>query len=176
VANLWTPRAGRPVSMLPRAGRGVAAAVILAATCAGCSGSGGQGPARQRPAAATHPAPPGGQAIAPFTGQWSGHDSYIAVKADGRFTLSMRTFRTCGQEPPPCDTFSGNEILDGSVATGQITAVSGEAASAVVTHTTDQALTPTGDITLTLDPASDTITADDVSYCGPSAPAGACGA
>jgi len=58
----------------------------------------------------------------------------------------------------------------------QLTSVSGEVATGIVTHTTDQALTPPGRITITLDPATDTITAYNISFCGPSAPPGNCGA
>lgn len=90
--------------------------------------------------------------------------------------MSMRTYRTCGQEPPPCDTFSGNTITDGDIATGRLTSVSGEVAIGQVIHSTDQTDTPAGRITMTLNPATDTLSARNVSFCGPDAPAGNCGA
>lgn len=151
---------------------GVTAAVLLAAGCGGTPAAAGH-PASRSPAPGTHaPAP----AVSAFAGTWSGHGSYLLVRPGGQFTLSRRTYRFCGPNPPPCDTVSGSAITDGDVATGQITSVSGDVATGQVARTTDPAATPAGRITLTFDPADDTITTGTVRFCGPRAPVGHCGA
>jgi hypothetical protein len=167
----WPARIAEP----PRQVRATALAAIIAAASVGCGSavvSTSAGPtaptvSRSRSASPTFTA---------FVGQWDGHGSYLDIHSNGSFTMSARTYRICGQDPPPCDTFSGNTITDGDVATGQLTSVSGEVATGEVTHTTDSADSPAGPITMTLDPATDTISAHNVSFCGPSAPAGNCGA
>jgi hypothetical protein len=150
-------------------------AATLAAASAGCASAAISPPAGGTTSAAS-PAASGSPTFTAFVGQWYGHGSYLDIHSDGSFTVSARTYRTCGQDPPPCDTFSGNTITDGDVATGQLASVSGEVATGQVTHTTDPPDSPAGPITMTLDPATDTISTRDVSYCGPSAPTGNCGA
>lgn len=150
-------------------------AAILVAVSTGCASSAvstSAGPATT----AASPSPSASPTFTAFAGQWSGHDSYLVIRSNGGFTMGARTFRTCGQDPPPCDTFSGNTIIDGDVATGQLTSVSGEVATGDVTHTIDSADSPTGPITMTLDLATDTISVRNVSFCGPNAPSGNCGA
>ena len=88
----------------------------------------------------------------------------------------MRTYKWCSQNPPPCDSISGNVMRDGDNAGGQLSSVSGKSATGQVTHTTDQADTPKGQITITLNTQTDTVYADNLSYCGPSSPVAACGA
>jgi hypothetical protein len=90
--------------------------------------------------------------------------------------MQARTYRVCGQDPPPCDTFSGDIITDGAVVTGQLTTVTGDVAIGVVTDTSDPANEPTGPITMTLDPATDSIIAFGTNFCGPNAPGDTCGA
>jgi hypothetical protein len=153
----------------------VSLVVILGAASVGCASStvhAPTGPSSQsaRPSASASPV------FTAFAGQWNGHGTYLVIHPNGSFTMGLRTYRVCGQDPPPCDTFSGNTISDGDVATGQLTSVSGEVTNGQVTHTTDPADTPAGQITMTLDPATDTISARNVSFCGPSAPSGGCGA
>jgi hypothetical protein len=150
-------------------------AAILVAVSTGCASAAVSTPAGPATPTAS-PSPSASPTFAAFAGQWYGHGSYLVIRLDGGFTMGERTYRTCGQDPPPCDTFSGNTITDGDVAAGQLTSVSGEVATGEVTHTTDSADSPTGPITMTLDPATDTISAGNVSFCGPSAPAGTCGA
>jgi serine/threonine-protein kinase len=127
-------------------------------------------------APAAHPSSLGPSAFAVFAGAWSGHGGGIDIQANGRFLMSMRTYQWCGQAPPPCDSMSGNEIIDGDQATGQLTSISGEVATGTITHTTDQAATPKGQITITLDPSTDSLNINNISFCGTSAPAGYCGA
>ena len=152
-----------------------ALAAILVAVSTGCASAAVSPPAGPATPAAS-PSPSASPTFTAFVGQWYGHDSYLVIRSDGGFTMGARTFRNCGQGPPPCDTFSGNTIIDGNVATGQLTSVSGEVATGEVTHTTDSADSPTGPITMTLDLATDTISAGNVSFCGPNAPSGNCGA
>jgi hypothetical protein len=88
----------------------------------------------------------------------------------------MRTYRVCGQVPPPCDTVSGNEIIDGDRATGQLTSGSGEVARGVITHTTDPSLSPDGPVKIVLHPSTDSISVNEFTFCGTRAPPGYCGA
>jgi hypothetical protein len=172
-------RPPRPLSAaaLPTA----ALAAVLVAAVIGCattttyrnSGS----PSRSsRPSASGSPSAPPSQSFGTFAGAWSGHGGGLIIQPDGRFTISNRTYRWCSQDPPPCDAISGSNIINGDVQTGRLTSISGEVATGQVTHTTDPVDGPTGPITMTLDPATDTISAANVSYCGPNAPAGNCGA
>jgi hypothetical protein len=163
------------ISLPLRPVRSAAIAAIVAATIVGC-GSTTAHTSTGSPTLMARPTAPSSPAFTAFAGQWYGHGSYLVIRPDGGFAMTMRTYRFCGQDPPPCDKFSGNTITAGDVATGKLTSVSGEVATGEVTHTTDQAQSPTGRITMTLDPATDTISAGNVSFCGPSAPNGNCGA
>jgi hypothetical protein len=171
-ARIAVPRRGRV--------RGSAAlAAILGAVSAGCASTAASTPAQppaQPAAPVASPSPSASPMFTAFAGQWYGHDSYLLIRSNGDFTMGARTFRTCGQDPPPCDTLSGNTITDGNVASGQLTSVSGEVATGTVTRTTDSADSPTGPVTMTLDLADDTISVRNVSFCGPNAPSGTCGA
>jgi hypothetical protein len=158
-----------------------ALAAVLVAAGAGCgttttyrnSGSPSRSP---RTPASASPYVPASPSFGAFAGTWSGHGGSLIIQPDGRFTISNRTYRWCSQDPPPCDAMSGNNIINGDVQTGRLTSISGEVATGQVTHTTDPVDGPTGPITMTLDPATDTISAANMSYCGRNAPAGNCGA
>jgi hypothetical protein len=172
------PRSARwpaHIALPPRPVRTAILAAILAVASADCAST-PAGPSTASPKATAHPSASASPTFNAFVGEWSGHGSYLVIRRDGSFIMEMRTYRTCGQDPPPCDTFSGNTITSGDVATGRLTQVSGEVATGTVTHTTDPADTPAGPITMTLDPANDTIFARNVSFCGPGAPSGNCGA
>jgi hypothetical protein len=173
---------GRHTRRLTAAGAAIFAIVVLAVATAGC-GSSADHQATHHTTPITHSPSPSHPTFTAFAGAWSGHGDGLDILPNGRFTLSARTYRTCGQDPPPCDTFSGNKIINGDNASGQFTSVSGEIASGSVTHSTDPADTPTGPITVTLNPSTDTINAHIGSpnspatiFCGPSAAAGQCGA
>ena len=155
--------------------RTAALTAILAAGGAGCSSAASHATGGS-PSPTAHPSASGSPAFAAFAGKWIGHGSYLVVRSDGRFTISKRTYRFCSQNPPPCDTVSGNTITNGDVATGQLTSLARKVATGEVTRTTDPADSPAGRITMTLNPASDTISARSVSFCGPRAPVGKCGA
>lgn len=165
-----------PVHNTPWQGLRVAAlAVILAIVCSSCASSTSQA-SGQSSTPAAHPSSLGPSAFAVFTGAWSGHGGGIDIQANGRFLIAMRTYQWCGQAPPPCDSMSGNEIIDGDQATGQLTSISGEVAKGAITHTTDQADTPKGNITITLNPSTNSVNVNNISFCGTSAPVGYCGA
>jgi hypothetical protein len=152
-----------------------AAAVIPAVACSGCSSSASHrsGPPTK---AATHSAAPGPRAFAELAGTWSRHGGVLTIQPDGKFSVAMRTYRWCGQEPAPCDTISGNDIINGDMASGQLTSISGETATGAVTHTTDPADTPEGPVKIVLDRSTDSITENNTTYCGKSAPTAYCGA
>jgi hypothetical protein len=152
-----------------------AAAVIIVVACSSCASSASH-PAASTTSPAAHSSSLSPQAFAELAGDWVGHGGGIDIQVDGRFNIGMRTYQFCGQAPPPCDTISGNEIIDGDEASGQLTAISGEIATGAVTKTTDPSLSPEGPIKIVLDPSTDSISANNVTFCGTSAPAGYCGA
>lgn len=126
-------------------------------------------------APAAHSASHGSRAFAVFAGAWSAHGGGIDIQANGRFLMSLRTYQWCGQAPPPCDLISGNQIIGGDKAAGQLTSTSGDVATGTITQTTDQAATPKGQITITLNPSTNSLNIDNTSFCGPRAPVSYCG-
>jgi hypothetical protein len=156
--------------------RTVAAAVSAVAwTLAGCSSN---APSAQGTTAAStsSQASSNKAAFSMFTGLWSGHGNTMQVSADGSFTMYRRVYAWCNSSPPPCDSIdpSGN-ITDGAIAHGVLKSVSGTVAIAIITTSTDTALFPTGSLSFDLDVSNDLISAFDLDWCGPSAPADKCG-
>lgn len=174
-ARVTRPQRPQPAAALPA----TALAAVLVAAVASCGttttyrASGSPSPT---PRSSGSPSAAASAAFGAFAGTWGRHGGGLLIQPDGRFTISNRTYRWCTQDPPPCDAMSGNNIINGDVQTGQLTSVSGEVATGKVTHTTDPVDGPAGPITMTLDPATDTISAANASYCGPNAPVGNCGA
>ncbi|HEX9315983.1 MAG TPA: hypothetical protein VGA71_11330 [Actinomycetota bacterium] len=117
-----------------------------------------------------------------FAGTWFGHGRQLSVDGTGLGTLTWRTYTTCGQDPPPCDTTIGNEIFDGGGATVFLASITAAGASGRVVSSNTPDLFPVGPLTVRLDTASDllylspTPFGQDVPLCGPKAAAGACGA
>ena len=117
-----------------------------------------------------------------FAGTWSGHGRQLNVDGTGLGRLTWRTYTTCGQDPPPCDTTIGNEIFDGGDATVFLTSLSAASASGRVVSSNAPDLFPVGPVTVRLDTAADllylspTPFGQDVPLCGPKAAPGACGA
>jgi hypothetical protein len=150
----------------------VIAAITTAFLAGGCTGgpatAGNASPAPGRP---TVTGPSASRNFTTFAGDWGGHERGLSIRADGYFTLMARTYRVCGQDPPPCDI--GTE--PGDRASGWLTSVSGDVATGKVTHTTDQTGTPLGRITFTLNPETDIITAEGATWCGNQTPVGTCG-
>lgn len=114
-----------------------------------------------------------------LTGSWGGHGRELVVRSDGSVTVIYRTYRTCGDDSPPCDTVKGNTIYDGGRITMRITRVvtahhTTTAAATVLTSTepdfpvgSTQSLLLDGDI---IDLGR------GFTFCDDKAPAGACGA
>jgi peptide/nickel transport system substrate-binding protein len=112
-----------------------------------------------------------------FAGGWGAHGGGIAVRPDGSFSVLMRTYRWCSDNPPPCDSMANNVITGGDSASGNLTSSSGDIATGVVTATSDPTDTPAGPVTFTLDPSTDVLSVSGIgSFCGPQAAPGACGA
>jgi len=164
-----------PAIMLRRAVRAAALAVILAVASSSCASSASHTPAPPTSAAARSSAPVP-HTYAGFAGDWIAHGAGLDIQPDGRFVVVIRTYRVCGQVPPPCDTDSGNEIIDGDRATGQLTSRSGEVATGAITHTTDPSLSPEGPVKIVLHPSTDSISLNEYTFCGTRAPPGYCGA
>jgi len=125
------------------------------------------------------PAPTSG-GFAAFVGLWSGHGRALEVLNTGEALINYRTYRVCGQEPPPCDTVTGNAIIDGGRL--QVQLESGSATTAVgdVVSSADPAHPPGTRATFRLDPndAVDVQIGDAAfaNFCGRVAPIGYCGA
>jgi hypothetical protein len=132
--------------------------------------------------AATTPATTGSYpsataSFALFTGGWGRSGGGYIIQPDGNFTVSLRTYTWCTNNPPPCDSISNNNIIAGDTAAGHLISASGDVATGVVTQTTDSQQTPVGTIFFTLDPSTDIMSVSDGGdFCGPKAAAGACGA
>ena len=92
--------------------------------------------------------------------------------------MLWRTYRTCGTDPPPCDTFRGNAIDSGGHATLLITEQTAATASGRVSASTDPADLPIGPFSLRSAPnAMLTLSpwpGSDYRLCGPKTPASAC--
>jgi len=112
-----------------------------------------------------------------FVGGWGGHGGGIGIKADGSFTISLRTYTWCTEGPSPCDRIVNNIIIPGDIASGHLSSSSGHTATGVVTKTTDLRDTPIGAIDFILYPSTDILSVSGIGdLCGPQAAAGACGA
>jgi len=94
-------------------------------------------------------------AAGPFAGEWSVHVTLLTIDASGYGILNWRTYSTCGESPPPCDIFSGNDIIDGGNATISLTAVGPNSASGEVLTTTVPHDIPLGPFTAHLDATKD---------------------
>lgn len=112
-----------------------------------------------------------------FAAQWGGHGRGLTVQPDGRFEITMRTYRWCDEGPPPCDTLNQDSvIISGTRAEGTLETVSGNVATGKVNTSTDPGNVPIGPVTFTLDPANHSLAWGDIVFCGDNAPAGFCGA
>ena len=89
-----------------------------------------------------------------FMGRWRLHSTVLFIDASGYGILNWRTYATCGQQAPPCDIFSGNDIVDGGFAAFTISA-SGDTASGRVLTSSVPAQVPLGPFTARLDQERD---------------------
>ncbi len=117
--------------------------------------------------------------FADFVGVWLGHGRQLAVQAKGVADLAYRTYRTCGQDPPPCDDFAGNP--DGGQMMLQFTRATPPFATGHVTQSNDPIHQNGTLATATLMASDDALELTLGSYdfglfCGPHASPGFCGA
>jgi serine/threonine protein kinase len=140
-------------------------------------------PARTRPhtaaPAAMAPATTGSSSSAAatsfalFVGGWGAHGGGFTIQPDGTFSVLMRTYRWCTDNPPPCDSISNNVITGGDSASGYLISSSGDVATGVVRATSDPVDSPAGPITFTLDPSTDVLSVSgEGNFCGPRAAPG----
>lgn len=115
-----------------------------------------------------------------FVGTWLGHGRVLIFSSDGRANFIARAYQWCGPGvPPPCDSFQGNNIIDGIKEEMLFTYVAGKTAYGTITASS--AGNTRHAVSLALD-AHDTATLTegegpaDILLCGPNAPAAACGA
>jgi len=157
---------------------GVAIALAARTGHSGCRGSYTYG------SGVSHCGPPtasglGSANAAWFIGDWVAHTLGLTFDRDGRGTLTWRTYRTCGQDPPPCDTIRGRETIDGGQAKLRIVAYTGTTASGRVISSSDQEQFPVGPFSLRLDGATGMAHLNpsprgDDALCGPKTAASAC--
>ena len=117
--------------------------------------------------------------LGPFVGEWSAHGAGLTVRPDGSASLVWRTYRWCSDDPrPPCDGMNGDEIVSGGRASLRLDVVSGHEAHGTVDDSSDPSRLPAGSpITLRLLPDDQLeVQPAAFTFCGPSAPPGACGA
>lgn len=155
----------------------VAAASALAAGCSGGHASGRPrpeaSPAPDRPSDIASPSPhPADFSL--FAGEWRGHGRWLKIGQDGSFEAGGRTYHNCEDGGTPCDTWSGSTIIDGRHASGRLTGGDGTNATGEVAESNDPQWLPTGSVTVTLNPANDSVFLADVVYCGPKAPQQVC--
>lgn len=121
-----------------------------------------------------------GSDLTPFLGVWAGHGRTLEVLDSGEVHYTYRTYNVCGRDPPPCDSVVGNAIVDGGRVTLKLDSLSPTMAVGSVVSSTDPKYPAGADATLTFD-ANDALRMhiDDTDVpplCGPTAPAGECGA
>ena len=115
----------RPPALLVRSGLALLATVLVACAAPGAS-----------------PGPAASPSLTPFLGAWSRHGAGLTISPDGSFSLEWRTYRTCGQDPPPCDQIVNNLITDGGRAIGTLHSAGARSADGRVSATTDAAFVP----------------------------------
>lgn len=116
-----------------------------------------------------------------FAGTWDRHGVDLHITPDGRATMNWRTYRVCGQQAPPCDTWVGNVITDGGHATFGLQATDPQTATGIVLSTTDPSVLPLGPIHASVDETNDLVFLEpfpgaNAPFCGPRANDPRCGA
>ncbi len=109
-----------------------------------------------------------------FAGHRTGHGRWIEISQDGSFEVGARVYRTCDEAATPCDTVSNGNITDGYHASGHLTGVDGTTATGEVTDSNAPGWLPTGRLTMTLNPAADSISVTGTLYCGRNSPQHVC--
>jgi hypothetical protein len=87
----------------------------------------------------------------PLAGEWYRHGVSLTIDGVGHGTLTFRTYATCPEDPPPCDTFSGHSIIDGGNATLILSSTGPTTASGRVLTTTAPTAFPVGRLVAQLD-------------------------
>ena len=116
-----------------------------------------------------------------FVGTWVRHGIDLQFAAGGRMTMNWRTYKVCGQTPPPCDQWVGSEINDGGHASITLHATGPATAAGTVLTSSDPSMLPVGPVTASLDEKNDLLFVDpfpgaDAPFCGPRATDQRCGA
>ncbi|MEV7189471.1 hypothetical protein [Kitasatospora sp. NPDC093102] len=111
-----------------------------------------------------------------FAGEWSGHGRYLKIAQDGSFEAGGRTYYNCAEgSRTPCDTWAADgRITSGLHATGRLISGEGTNATGEVAESNDLKWLPKGPVTVTLNPAIDSVYFGGIVYCGPKAPPGVC--
>ena len=155
------------------------AATIITMLCTACTGSStaaGAKPAARGTASGTATASSAPPDFTEFVGTWDTHSGQLVIRADGHFTVALRTYAWCSDSPQPCDKVSGSTLIPGDRASGQLSSAAGDQAVGEVTRTTDPAITTRGRVILRLHPQTDSVTFAGLAFCGADAPVMTCGA
>jgi hypothetical protein len=115
-----------------------------------------------------------------FAGRWFGHGRGLIFSSDGRAEYTARAYQWCGPGvPSPCDSFQGNNIIDGINEEMLFTYVAGNTTYGIITASSAGnagsivSLALGGHDTVTLTQGKDLA---GILLCGPHAPVAWCGA
>jgi len=112
--------------------------------------------------------------FSPFVGNWYGHARGLTFSLDGHAKYAGRVFRWCSTNPPPCDSFKGDEIIGGLNENLQFTQVIGSTAYGTIVSGTDDPgsvyLKVGSKIAVTLEPNDKLSISDGAELCGPKTP------
>jgi len=113
--------------------------------------------------------------VVPFVGTWSTHGIGITINSTGAGTGGWRTYNFCSNSPPPCDSETSNNIIDGGAATFTIQSVSPSTVAHATSSSNEPTTFPSGEIDLSLISNDELVvtspsTRVNVTLCGPSAP------
>jgi hypothetical protein len=116
-----------------------------------------------------------------FAGFWYQHGAAVTVKRDGTGNAVWRVYKWCQDDPtPPCDGIQQNggetDIVDGGHAQFRVVAVNRYEATFEVTGSTEPTFIPNGPVQFVLHKHDEMSIGNRGPFCGPKAPAEACGA
>ncbi len=121
-----------------------------------------------------------GAGFSAFAGLWAGHGRVLEIGGDGAAFISYRTYRVCGQEPPPCDTVNANQVSVGGHIAVQLNSASPTEAVGSILSSSDPEYPVGTSASFVLDPL-DAINvqfggATFGNFCGARSPVAYCGA
>jgi hypothetical protein len=116
-----------------------------------------------------------------FAGYWYQHGANVTINRDGTGNAVWRVYSWCQDDPtPPCDGVqqNGSEsvIINGGHAQFRVVAVNRYEATFEITGSTEPTFIPNGRVQFVLHKHDEMSIGNRGPFCGPKAPAEACGA